>query len=71
MGLRVSFKSMRNNQLSEAYFEGLLSLEQVGENEVKPWRLPHRQRKLFPSPGDTLMARAGDCSSPRHAESAA
>ena len=48
---------MQQNLLTPDLFEGLISLEQ-GDGWVKPWRLPHKQRTLFPSPDDGLMARA-------------
>lgn len=48
---------MQQNLLTPDLFEGLISLEQ-GDGWVKPWRLPHKQRALFPSPDDGLMVRA-------------
>ena len=37
--------------------QGNLSLENV-DGAIKPWRLPHQRRALFPSPDDGLMLKA-------------
>ena len=38
-------------------FEGAVAVEK-GDGWLKPWRLPHTQRHLFPSPDEGLLARA-------------
>ena len=48
---------MREHPLSADLFEGHASLEH-GPGWVKPWRLPHDQKGLFPSPGYGLLVRA-------------
>ena len=50
--------------LTDDLFQGHVELEH-GEGWVKPWRLPHARRALFPSPGEDLMARAGTASGVR------
>lgn len=42
----------------EPFFEGAVSVEK-GDGWFRPWRLPHEQRLLFPSPGDALLNAAG------------
>lgn len=44
--------------LTEAFFQGVLSVERVGDT-LRPWRLPHHRRHLYPSPNDRLMQKAG------------
>lgn len=48
---------MQSVPLDANFFQGAVSIEQ-GDGWLKPWRLPHEQRRLFPSPDDTLLARA-------------
>ena len=48
---------MQSVPLSPAFFEGALSVEE-GDGWLKPWRLPHPQHHLFPSPENGLLARA-------------
>ena len=55
---------MRDNPLQPEFFQGHLSLER-GDGWVKPWRLPHDRRALFPSPDDALMAKAENASGVR------
>lgn len=55
---------MLDNQLRAEFFQGHLSLEQ-GDGWIKPWRLPHRQEALFPSPRNALMQRASNTSGVR------
>ncbi len=43
--------------ITEPFFQGVLSVERDGDI-VRPWRLPHTYRYLFPSPEDSLMERA-------------
>lgn len=50
--------------LTDDLFQGQVELER-GDGWVKPWRLPHARRALFPSPGDDLMARAESASGVR------
>lgn len=55
---------MRNIVLNEAFFEGAASVEHVNGG-LKPWRLPHQRRHLFPSPNDGLMNVAAHASGVR------
>ena len=55
---------MRDNPLQPDFFQGHLSLER-GDGWIKPWRLPHDRRALFPSPDDALMASAEHASGVR------
>ena len=55
---------MRDIPLQPEFFQGHLSLER-GDGWIKPWRLPHDRRALFPSPDDALMARAENASGVR------
>ena len=55
---------MQDNALSADLFEGHISLEQ-GDGWVKPWRLPHQRKALFPSPEEGLLARAETASGVR------
>jgi hypothetical protein len=48
---------MRTVAVTEAVVQGAVSLERVGD-VLRPWRLPHQRRHLFPSPGDSLMQKA-------------
>ena len=48
---------MIDNTLVPELFQGHLSLERYGEL-VKPWRLPHDCKRLFPSPDEGLLGRA-------------
>ena len=48
---------MQSTPLTEDLFEGHVELER-GEGWIKPWRLPHSRRALFPSPDEGLMGRA-------------
>ncbi|MFW6132950.1 MAG: SGNH/GDSL hydrolase family protein, partial [Planctomycetota bacterium] len=47
---------MTDIPLDPAYIHGAVSLE-MRDGGVRPWRLPHAQRRLFP-PDGTIMARA-------------
>lgn len=38
----------------ESWFHGAISLERVGEG-IQPWRLPYKQKRLFPSPNEALV----------------
>lgn len=40
------------------FFAGNVSVE-AGDGWCRPWRLPHTQRRLFPSPDDALFRTAG------------
>jgi hypothetical protein len=40
-----------------AFFEGAVSIESCADG-FRPWRLPHTQAALFPSPGDALLGAA-------------
>ena len=42
----------------DQFFEGAVSVER-GDGWLKPWRLPHAKRLLFPSPDDALFGAAG------------
>lgn len=44
-------------QITEPFIQGACSVERDGD-ALRPWRLPHTQRHLFPSPDDSLMDRA-------------
>ena len=55
---------MHKVDLNADFFEGVVSVEQV-EGGWKPWRLPHTQQGLFPSPNDALLGRAQNCSGVR------
>ena len=55
---------MQKNVLNADLFEGLISLEQ-GNGWVKPWRLPHQCKALFPSPDEGLLGRAETASGVR------
>ena len=55
---------MSENQLSPELFEGQITLEQ-GAGWLKPWRLPHDRKALFPSPDEGLLARAETASGVR------
>ncbi|MHC4871425.1 MAG: SGNH/GDSL hydrolase family protein [Planctomycetota bacterium] len=48
---------MKSIELTDSIFEGYASLEK-GDGFIKPWRLPHDRRGLYPSPDDGLMTRA-------------
>ena len=48
---------MQSVPLSPAFFEGALSVEE-GDGWLKPWRLPHPQHHLFPSPDNGLLVPA-------------
>jgi lysophospholipase L1-like esterase len=50
--------------LNADFFEGVVSVEEV-DGGLKPWRLPHTQKELFPSPDEALLARAENCSGVR------
>ena len=55
---------MQTIPLTDELFQGHVELER-GEGWVKPWRLPHARRALFPSPDEALMARAESASGVR------
>ena len=55
---------MRDSPLQPEFFQGHLSLEH-GDGWIKPWRLPHDRRALFPSPDEALMAKAENASGVR------
>jgi lysophospholipase L1-like esterase len=48
---------MKQVVLTPKWFEGAISFEKRGGG-LKPWRLPFAERGLFPSPAETLLARA-------------
>ena len=48
---------MQTVALTAGFFEGAVSIE-AGDGWLKPWRLPHAQRRLFPSPNESLLGRA-------------
>lgn len=48
----------------EGFFEGAVSVERCEEG-WRPWRLPHTQRRFFPSPDDGLFNNAGKPSAVR------
>jgi hypothetical protein len=52
---------MESYAISDDIIQGHVSLER-GEGWVKPWRLPHQRRSLFPSPEEGLLGRA-ECTS--------
>lgn len=45
---------MKPVRITNRYVHGAVSLERT-EGGLKPWRLPYRQRLLFPSPNDGLV----------------
>lgn len=55
---------MQSVELDPKYIQGAISVEQC-DNGLKPWRLPHDQLNLFPSPDDALIQRAENCSGVR------
>ena len=55
---------MLNNPLTSDFFEGQISVE-INAEGLKPWRLPHLQQALFPSPNNSLLARAENASGVR------
>ncbi|MBT3374554.1 MAG: GDSL family lipase [Lentisphaerae bacterium] len=55
---------MQAADLSPGFFQGVVSVEE-GDGWLKPWRLPHAQRRLFPTPDDGLLLRAEMASSTR------
>ncbi len=48
---------MKTIPLNETFFQGVLSVERAGRT-LRPWRLPHYRRHLFPAPDDSLMLTA-------------
>jgi len=46
-----------DSPLADQFFQGHIELER-GDGWLKPWRLPHRCRALFPSPDEGLLGRA-------------
>jgi len=48
----------------EEFFEGAVSVE-AGDGWYRPWRLPHEERLLFPSPDDALFNNSGKPSAVR------
>lgn len=55
---------MKNVEINSDYFEGVVSVEHL-DGGWKPWRLPHTEQLLFPSPENALIARAENCSGVR------
>ena len=55
---------MRKLALTAAWFEGAISVESTS-GYLKPWRLPHRQQRLFISPDDCLLGPAQNASGVR------
>ena len=55
---------MQSSALDDELFQGHSELER-GDGWLKPWRLPHSRRALFPSPDEGLRARAETASSVR------
>ena len=56
---------MKDVPLSAAYFQGAASVQAHAGRGLQPWRLPHQQHYLFPSPGDSLLTKASHCSGVR------
>jgi len=50
-------EEMHDSPLIDELFQGHIELER-GDSWVRPWRLPHSRRDLFPSPDEGLLARA-------------
>ncbi|HJP30593.1 MAG TPA: SGNH/GDSL hydrolase family protein [Candidatus Latescibacteria bacterium] len=48
---------MQSTPLVDELFQGHIELQR-GKGWVKPWRLPHSRRALYPSPDEGLLARA-------------
>ena len=44
--------------LSAAYFQGAASVQPHSGRGLQPWRLPHTQHHLYPSPNDGLLVKA-------------
>ena len=55
---------MQSVNLAAGLFEGAISVEK-GAGWLKPWRLPEKKRRLFPSPDEGLLMRAEMASSVR------
>lgn len=55
---------MQSVNLAADVFEGAISVEE-GAGWLKPWRLPEKKRRLFPSPEEGLLMRAEMASSVR------
>lgn len=55
---------MKHIKIEETFFVGAASIERT-EAGLKPWRLPHYNRHLYPSPGDKLMDAASHSSGVR------
>jgi len=49
--------NMKHIRISESYIKGSLSLEERS-GALRPWRLPHTRKTLFPSPEENLLANA-------------
>jgi hypothetical protein len=50
--------AMKSVSLSAAYFQGAASVQAHADGGLQPWRLPHQQHHLFPSPNDSLLVKA-------------
>jgi hypothetical protein len=50
--------------LHDGFFAGALSVQQI-DGALRPWRLPHDRRDLFPAPDDGLIGRALESSGVR------
>jgi hypothetical protein len=55
---------VKNIELTEDFFEGAVSVERIN-GKLKPWRVHHTQKALFPSPDDILLFRMGFSSAVR------
>ena len=55
---------MHSVELTPDHFQGAISIERL-EDGLKPWRLPHEELELFPSPENALIQRAENCSGVR------
>ncbi len=55
---------MKRVDITADFFEGVVSVEPVAGG-WKPWRLPHTQQMLFPSPDEGLLGRAQNGSGAR------
>ena len=55
---------MKTINITPDLFEGTVSVERVAAG-WKPWRLPHTQQSLFPSPDEALLTRAQNASGVR------
>eukprot|EP01052_Picozoa_sp_SAG31_P021709 SAG31_NODE_1692_length_7512_cov_4.735465_4_plen_276_part_00 len=57
--------AMKDVPLSAAYFQGAASVQIHADGGVQPWRLPHTDHHLYPSPNDSLLTKASHTSGVR------